>query len=290
MAKNKNQINDVTKKYGILFTWADKIFLVNIVINLINRFRIMADVILTDMNKNEDEKSFFRLCEFDCLQVDKYQIQHNLKRWGLYIYDVRLKGSQIQLQINVPYAEMQIEVEEKTEDVEFFGKNVAKLSISKQTSPNDGILNYFCTKTIVIEISVDVKYLLFSTPYFYPHNLYLIGNKDYLYKKISYSINYLDAFIKAYIQCFQDGVPLIYLKDTREARNHYEIDAVLKEYLTISYVKTDKTTSTVFFHLLLETEKKTSNTNNCKYHQITIIIPREIRTGQVDFKFTANVI
>lgn len=252
----------------------------------------MADIVSTNINKNEDEKSFFKLCEFDLLQVDKYVIQHNLNHWRLYIYDSRLKGNQIQLQINVPYAEMNIEIEEKISDIEFFGKNVAKLCISNKMAPNDGILNYFSTKTVTLLISTDVEYLLFSTPYFYPHNIYLLTNKDYLYKKISYSVNYLDSLIKAYKQCFQNGVPLIYFKETRELRNHYEIDAILKEYLTISYVKTDQTTSTIFFHLLLETDKKIGATNNqnSKYHQIIINIPREIRTGQVDFKFTANMI
>ena len=252
----------------------------------------MADIVSTNMNKNEDEKSFFKLCQFDLLQVDKYTVQHNLNHWRLYIYDARLKGDQIQLQINVPYAEMNIEVEEKVSDIEFFGKNVAKLCISNKIATNEGILNYFATKTITLLINTNVEYLLFSTPYFYPHNFYLVTNKDYLYKKISYSVNYLDSLIKAYKQCFQNGVPLIYFKQARELRNHYEIDAILKEYLTISYVKTDQTTSTIFFHLLVEPDKKTSTTNShtTKYHQITISIPREIRTGQVDFKFTASVI
>ena len=187
---------------------------------------------------------------------------------------------------------MNLEVDERTNDLDFFGKNTAKVSISSKIDPNESIFNYISSKTVTISFSTNVKYVLFNTPYFYPHNWYVGYNKDYLYKKISYSINFMQYFIQAYKDTFQTGIPLIYIRQTRECRNHYEIDIILKEYLTISYVKTDVSTATLYFHLLLETEKKTNGDSNhiAKYHQITVKIPREIRTGNVYFKFTANMI
>jgi len=167
-----------------------------------------------------------------------------------------------------------------------------RVSISNKIDSRDSLFNYVSGKTVSILFSTDVKYVLFNTPYFYPHNWYFVTNKDYLYKKISYSVNFMQYFIQAYRDTFQTGVPLIYVKQTRETRNHYEIDVILKEYLTISYVKTDISTATLFFHLLLEADKKTNNDSNriAKYHKITVKIPRDIRTGNVYFKFTANII
>lgn len=251
----------------------------------------MSTFQINSMSKQEDEKSFLKLCEFDRLQVDKYTIEHNLNKWKITIAEARMKGNHIQLQITVPYAEMNIEIEERMQDIEFFGKNVARLSISSKMATPDGLLNYIISKNITLTINPEIQYILFSTPYFYPHNWYTLTNKDYLYKKISYSVNFLDCFIKAYKDLFQTGIPLMYIKETRETRDHYEIDIILKEYLTISYVKTDLSIATLFFHLLVETNKKNpSNNQISKYHQITVIVPREIRTGVVDFKFTANMV
>lgn len=243
------------------------------------------------MNKNEDEKSFFRLSELVKIQVDKYTIEHNLNRWKMEICEAKIKSDQIQLHINVPYGEMNLSVEEKKNDPEFFDKNVAKINLSNVSHKNDTLISYFSTKTIVVNISIHTQYLIFSTPYFYPHNWYMIYNKDYLYNKIVYSINYIHSFIEAYKNIFQNVVPFFYIKSATETRDHYQLDVILKEYLTISYVKTDMSTSTLFFHLLFENKRKLSNaTSSSKYHEITILIPRIIRSGIVDYKFTCNKI
>lgn len=228
----------------------------------------------------------------DRLQVDKYVIEHNLEKWNMSIAGVRLKGLMIQVDIVVPYAEMILEVIEKRNDSVFFNKNTARVSISDKKAPGDTLMSYLTSKTVTIDFGTDIKYVLFDTPYFYPHNWYLVTNKDYLYKKIAYSVGFMQFFIQAYKDSFQTSVPLIHVKHAREYRNHYEIDLILKEYLTISYVKTDLSTATLFFHLLLETDKKNNadHKHMAKFHQVSLRVPRDIRTGNVHFKFTANVI
>ncbi len=244
------------------------------------------------MNNDEAEKSFFALCELDLLKIDQYDIYNNIEKWHMIINGYRIKNNLIQIDICVPYSEMSLEVDERSNDLDFFGKSTARITISSNNDSNIGLYSYINSKIITIEFSTEIKYVLFNTPYFYPHNWYYAINKDYLYKKISYSINFMQYFIQAYKDTFQTGIPLIYIKQTREYRHHYEIDIILKEYLTISFVKTDLSTATLFFHLLLENEKKTNcNINHiAKYHNITVKIPRDIRTGNVFFKFTANMI
>jgi hypothetical protein len=102
----------------------------------------------------------------------------------------------------------------------------------------------------------------------------------------------MQYFLQAYKDTFQTGVPILFVKKTCETKTDYEIEIIIKEYLTISYVKTDVQTATIFFHLLLEMDKNTGKdgTQVAKYHTITLKIPREIRTGNVYFKFTANTI
>jgi hypothetical protein len=245
---------------------------------------------------DEAEQSFFRLCEFEQIKVDKYTIKHNLNKWQLALGGYALKGDKLQIEISPPYAEMHLTVKETPADPDFYGKNTARVLVSNEVPSADSLMGYFASKTTTLMISPDTEYLLFDSPYFYPHNVYTVTNKEYLYKKISHSINYMKYFIQAYKDIFQSGVPLIYVKETRETRNHYEIDFILKEYLTISYVKTDVDTATLYLHLLMETAKKTISDNKdgvkrvAKFHQITVKIPRLIRSGNVDFKFTANMI
>ena len=242
------------------------------------------------MINDESEKSFFKLAEFGRIHADKYIVEHNLSKWKLNISNCRVKGDRIHLDIGVPYSEMNLEVSETENDPVFFGKNTTRLSISSKVGIYSGVSEYFSYKMIPITISTKTQCLLFNTPYFYPHNQYTILNKEYLFTKISFSINYMQYFLQAYNDIFQDKIPFIHVKQTRESKDEYEIDMILKEYLTISYVKTDIRTATIYCHLLVEQDKITSHetNHNAKYHQITVKIPREIRTGNVYFKFTAN--
>lgn len=250
---------------------------------------------MSELNQecSEDEKSFLTLCELESLMVDKFVIKHNLNKWNLTISNCKLKANNtIQIDIVVPYTEMNLDAEHRPNDPEFFSKNTCRLTISNRVAPATGIMTYISGKTVSVVVGADVQYLLFDTPYFYPHNWYYMTNKEYLYKKISYSVNFFHYFMQAYKDTFNGGVPLMYIKAGRESKTEYEIDIILKEYLTISYVKTDNNTSTLFFHLLVEAAKKSNSEKNhvAKYHQITIKIPRPTRTTNVHFKFTANVL
>lgn len=247
------------------------------------------------------EKSFFKLCEFERFQVDKYVIEHDLHKWKLQL-KYKMKGDKIQLEVYVPYAEMNLELKETQKDPEFYGKNTARITISNKIANNSGHWDYVTGKTINLTMSTDVQYVLFNTPYFYPHNTYNFYNKEYLYKKISYSVNFLQNFLSAYINLFSSGVPLIYIKQTREDKDTYEIDIVAKEYMTITYVKADVSTATYYFHLLVEGNKQKKPKQNdkaddkkteeatSKFHLINLKVPRTIRTGNVDIKFTASMI
>lgn len=239
----------------------------------------------------EAEKSFFALCQLDRLQIESQVIRHNLEKWAMTIFGSRIKSNQIQLEIVIPYDEMTLEVDEKIADTDFFHKNTARITISGKKSASDSYYYYFGTKTVTVSFSTQVEYVLFDTPYFYPHNWYNPLNKAYLYNKICYSVNFIRLFVDAYKKCFQSGVPLIHVKHARESREAYEIDIILKEYMTISYLKTDVNTATLYFHLLLETDKKKTNGDGVsKYSLRTITIPRDVRTGDVCFTFTANVV
>jgi hypothetical protein len=68
------------------------------------------------MINEESEKSFFKLAEFDRLQIDKYVVEHNLSRWNLTIGSTRIKGDKIQIDVGIPYSEMAINVEETIND------------------------------------------------------------------------------------------------------------------------------------------------------------------------------
>jgi hypothetical protein len=245
------------------------------------------------MDEDESIKSFFNLCNFKLLRVGDARIEHNLDKWNLDAYDSKVDRndpSKIVIKITLPYTEMNLDVVQKDKDPDFFGKRTARLSISNNVTKSDGWMSYLTGKTSKITINANTEYLIFDSPYFYPHNSYYLLNKSYLHKKIMYSVNFINYFVEAYKRIFQSGVPLIYIKDTRETRDYYEIDIILKEYFTISYVKTDLSTSTMFFHMLLDSSRKSNLDKqiNSKYHQITVSVPRTIRTGNVYFKFTAN--
>jgi hypothetical protein len=243
---------------------------------------------------DEAEKSFFKCAELQKLVIDqKTTIEHNLNKWNMTVWSACIKGNRIYVDIVVPYSEMHLEVVERQTDGEFFSKNTAIISISGKPITSGHLFSYFSSKTVTINFDIGVKYMIFKSPYFYPHNWYLVTNKDYLYKKIAYSVNFMQYFIKAYIDVFQTGVPLIYVNKTKETKNTYEIELILKEYLTISYVKTDVETATLYFHMMIESDKKstTDNSHVAKYHKIIVNIPREIRKiGNVYFKFTANMV
>jgi hypothetical protein len=240
----------------------------------------------------DTEQSFLDLCEFDQIKVNGQPILHNLSKWRLTVSGAKIKDNQIQLEIGVPYAEMDLVAENVPDDPQFFGKNTTRLQISSRAGHQDSLMSYIASRTITVFVSVGTQYLLFDTPYFYPHNWYFGSNKDYLYKKIAHSANFMNYFIEGYKKCFQTNPPMIYIKEARETRNHYEIDLILKEYMTITYLKTDKSTATLHFHLLIDIDKKNTPDkvrSSKKFCKRTLRFPREIRTGVVYFTFTANM-
>ncbi len=252
----------------------------------------------TELNQNDQslaEQSFFNLWEFDQIQVGTQTIKHNLNRWGLSLNNYRLKGEHVQIDVIPPYTEMNLVVTETLSDPDFYNKNVARITVSSDAKPPDSLLNIFSSKSTPLKISTDCEYLIFDSPYFYPHNWITMGNTEYLYNKIAHSFNYLRYFIQAYKDTFSSGIPTMYIKQTRETRNHYEIDVISKEYLTINYLKTDVPTNTLWFHILIETDKKTiadirgDLKRVAQFHQTIVRIPRIIRTGNVNIKFVGNI-
>lgn len=237
----------------------------------------------------EAEKSFFKHCELETLKVDKYTFEHDLTRWGLTIQNARIKGDKIHIDIVAPYQQMLIEMKEVNNDSDFFGKNTVRLYISNKMGESD-FTGYFTGRTITFPISVNTTHILFSTPYFIPHNHYTLNNIMYLYKKILFSGNFLQYFLARYRESFTNGVPFIHIKQTRENKDMYEMDIIVKDYLNIYYITTDVDTSTILLTILIDMNKKASSKNQSpnKYHCITLKIPRIVRNGNVFFKFKIN--
>lgn len=236
----------------------------------------------------EAEKSFFTLCELDLLKIDKYTIEQDLTRWGFKFGNCRLKGDKFHIDVIAPYEEMQLEIKEVPNDTDFFGKNTARINISNKIAPAE-LMGYFKGRSTTFAINTNTTHILFSTPYFYPHNFYNLYNRDYLYKKILYSVNFMQYLLTRYREYWSNGIPFIHIKQTRESKTDYEIDIIVKDYIIINYITTDVNTSTVYLHILIDTNKKSGKADAPnKYHQITLKIPRIVRNGNVYFKFKAN--
>ena len=77
----------------------------------------------------------------------------------------------------------------------------------------------------------------------------------------------------------------MYFKSAKETRYTYEITIVMKEWLTISYIKSKLDTSTIYCNLLIEDQVRKSNPDN--YHQFTLVIPRDIRKDHINFNFSS---
>jgi hypothetical protein len=237
------------------------------------------------MSIQNSENSFFSLCNLDKLFYNNNILEHNLLPWKIHISDYKIKGTTWHVSIVLPYKEMSIELKEMNEDVMFFDKHICRLYLKNTLSDEKVWLN----KTIVLKFSTDVKYLLFVTPYFYPHNIYYYSNHLYLFEKILHSINYLNNFQESYNKVFNGGVPLMFIKSTLETKTEYILEIIITLCINIIYTTSDVNTNTIYCTLLINNEKKSNDTGS-KYHNIELKIPRtiDIKTGNVNFNFFIN--
>ena len=89
------------------------------------------------INSFDIEESFFNVSSF----IVYNNIYHNLNNWHIKLDNWENKAGQIELNILVPYAEMDIEITETNNDPNFFNKNTARLKININT--NNTIDRYF---------------------------------------------------------------------------------------------------------------------------------------------------
>ncbi len=207
---------------------------------------------------NENIDKFFQLCELkDLIQSyaeNVYVLKTNFHYWNIYISDFKIKGGQWIINISMPYKEMGIELKENSNDKQLFGCHVARVSL-KQNEDVENSWSFF-SKLITIKISIDTKYLIFDTYYFYPHNVYYLNNYNYLYNKILYSITMFKNFIETYNGMFSNGIPILYIKSATETRTDYEINIILTNCITITYIQTDLNENTIYCHLFVDNAKK----------------------------------
>ena len=209
---------------------------------------------------------------------------------------------------------MNIILKELSHDTQFFNKHTTKIYlknsdnneliddqtagtmfISNRFNPMSSITyasQLFSGHSIVLEFSTDTEYLLFYTPYFYPHNKYYAINHEYLYNKILYSISNLSNFIEGYSKIFDNGIPILYIKKCTEKSDTYNIEIVITTCINITFVKTNVEKKIIYCHILLDNDKQKNSVNNklSDYHIINLLIPRDIRTGNCYFSFTYNTI
>ena len=268
-------------------------------------------------NKLLHDSNFEKFESLSSLQEIKYSkfiLKHNLHNWNLIINKYTIKGNNWHITITLPYKEMNILLKENTIDNQFFNKHTTKIYLknndkdemadeqtisnifnSNKFSPMNGITyasQIFSGHTVVLEFSTSTEYLLFSTPYFYPHNKYYAINHEYLYNKILYSISNLSNFIEGYSKLFDNGIPILYIKKCTEKSDTYNIEIIITSCINITYVKTNIEKKIIYCHILLDNDKQKSSINNkiSDYHTINLLIPREIRNGNCYFSFTYNVI
>lgn len=221
------------------------------------------------------EKSFFKLAEFE-----KYKdIYHNLNQWNIFIESMENKAGQIEIYFVVPYSEMSLEINEIKKDINFFDKHTARIKIKI----NESNQNYLFSERVKCTFSENVKFILIDTMYIYPHNLYYIYNREYLRNKIIYSIDYISDFLESYKSTFQSNVPYIYIKKINETATDYEFEIIIKEYLDIFYVSTDKDNAINFLNLLCN--NNINKDKPIKYKKINVKIPRLIKNKKNKFKF-----
>jgi len=224
---------------------------------------------------------FISLCG---LKKGPFGIEHNLEFWRLSLLDVKQEENIMKLEISVPYGEMSLSVVITNNDLGFFGKNTTRLYLTTN-DVKSSIINYIKGGLVLIDVPKDTKYLLFDSPYFYPHNRYYISNKDYLYGKICNSVTYLRDFVTAYKSIFDKGNPIIYFKDAVETQNEYILSLILRCITTILYVQTDTNENCIHFHVIINTKVKPDI-----YHNVELKIPRIIRDGVIKFKFSGATV
>lgn len=214
-------------------------------------------------------------------------IYHNLHHWYFNIDSHVYENDQCIIFFSVPYNQMAFIIEEKIDNEYFFHKNVAimKLYLEDPHDPHDSRdscdsqdrekfkyskkkFNLFKNQVEII-ISNKIEFILFESPYFYPHNNYYYLNSDYLYSKIVKSVKYLNNFIMSYKNLFKK-IPFLFIKSTRETADNYIIYIILKRILNIKYLNTDIEKSTIYLLLLV-------NYKNKGIHEIEVVLPRDFK-------------
>lgn len=228
-------------------------------------------------NQIDIDSNFFNLCNL----IKFNNIYHNLNSWNINIDNWYNKAGQIEVDIIVPYSEMEIEIIEKTNDINFFNKNTIRLIIKI----NKNKYNYLFNEKIKCSFSENIKYILLDTLYIYPHNLYYLYNRQYLTNKIIDSIDYVYDFLEAYKLVFNTIIPFIFIKKISENIDKYIFEIIIKEYLDIYYISTDNN-ATIFFNLVVDS--KYIKENNIKYKEIILDIPRIIKNKKNKFKFITS--
>ena len=174
---------------------------------------------------------------------------------------------------------MEIEINEKHNDQNFFNKNVARIKVNINKTKQ----NYLFQEKKKYLINETINYLILDTLFIYPHNWYYIYNHEYLRDKIINSIDYLNNFIQAYKILFNNNIPFLYIDSVSETSDNYTINIILKEYLHIYYITTNNTSGLIFMSLLLD--KRYQKDKNIKYKKINVIIPRLVKNKKNNFKF-----
>lgn len=231
------------------------------------------------MDNKHLEESFLSLCG-----LTKYKtIEHNLSYWNIDIINWVENDSDINITLNVPYGEFSFEIQNNLSDINFFLKPTTKITWNPEyIKPSDSISDYLFSRKYIITIKNNTKYLLFNSPYFYPHNWYYFSNREYLFNKIINSLNYFKHFISAYKSCFSNGVPLLYIHSTNETIKEYEINIIIKDVINIFYIKTDIENKLIYLNILFE-----KSTMQSKYHKIKITIPRLLQSSETNFIFSS---
>ena len=226
-------------------------------------------------NNLDIEESFFRETNF----VSYNNIYHNLNNWHLKLEGWENKAGQIELYIIVPYAEMEIDIQEISNDQNFFNKNTARIKLNI----NKTKYSYLFIEKKKIIINESIKYLILETPYIYPHNWYYIYNHEYLRDKISNSIEYINNFIQSYKSVFNNNIPFLFIDKITESIDTYSFDVIIKEYLHIYYITTNIDNGMIFMNLLLD--KRYQKDKNIRYKKMIVVIPRLVKNKKNQFKF-----
>jgi len=236
------------------------------------------------------EKSFFSLFnlkkETHTIRDNEHiSFDHNLSYWNISIVSKTIKNNNWVLFITFPYKEYNFVIFENACDTTLFNKSTARLRLHLDTKTGYSIL----PKQVEIKFSILTKFLIFDSPYFYPHNYYFFNNHNYLIRKIELSIKYIDNFVKSYNSIFKDAIPILYIKSSKETAISYEIVIIITSCLTISYATCEDNSQTIIFNILLNKKKKDSGIKTgTTYQETTLLIPRcpkELRPVDEDYTF-----